>query len=306
MTELTNTQETPNADLPQDGSSNPDNIETVDFGFSQEANVSPDAAGLTPDQSVSNPSETDPGKLTRIEQDLARKDKALKALGINPDSTMLEQFEKGIITEEELLGSIARPVTQPVVQQEPVETPLDKMQAVLNKVKTSKDATLEDFETLTAATLEALQSNAQREQATEMQQVAQKCQEAVFNVFDSTEYPLKDANLKATEREIFMAATDAHVTRDAQRLENPTSMLNPQTYQFYANKQTETLGKLKQAYIEMGRKLEREGVPPAPAAEIITPAAPGAGSMPKPPKTKITVDNMAEARKNWLASQKRV
>jgi hypothetical protein len=159
---------------------------------------------------------------------------------------------------------------------------------------------------LTAATLEALQSNAQREQATEMQQVAQKCQEAVYNVFDSTEYPLEDPKLKATEREIFMAATDAHVTRDAQRLQNPTSMLNPQTYGFYANKQTEQLGALKQAYIEMGRKLEREGVPPSPASEIITPAAPGAGSMPTPPKTKINVDNMAEARKQYLAGRKNV
>jgi hypothetical protein len=77
-------------------------------------------------------------------------------------------------------------------------------------------------------------------------------------------------------------------------------MMTPDTYAFYANQTKEKLGAVKQAYIDLGRKLEREGVPPAPAQEIITPAAPGAGAPVSAPKVKITVDNMAEARKAYL------
>lgn len=304
--ELTEGLEQPNVVQPEPGSSTLETPnEEVDFGFELESNNQPDPAAAPPQQPGSQPEAIDQGRLTRIEQDSARKGKVLQALGLDPNSNLIDQFEQGLLTEADLRARLApQPVSQPA--QPAVKSPLDTLKEIQDRVHNNKDATLDDFEQMAAATFEALRENEQRTQQTEMQRTAQQCQDAVYSVFDSAETQLEDETLRMTEREIFMAATDRNVTADAQKLQNPSQMLNPQTYGFYANKTAESLAALKEAYIELGKQQALQGKIPAPAEQIIPPASPGGGAMPKAPTVKVNVDNMAQAREQYLRSRKQV
>jgi hypothetical protein len=249
----------------------------------------------------------DPGVVTRLEQANAKQAKALLALGVNPESTALDQYEKGLLSAEDL-RRLTTPVQMPtrgVEQTPPQKTPAQVLRETVAKVRQNKDATLEDFETLVDCTAQYIEQNESTREQSLMAQQAQNCQQAVYNVFDSGDNPITDNEVKMTEREMFFAATDLAVSTDARKTQNPYAMMTPETYQFYANREAERLGKVKEAYIELGRKLEREGIPPAPAKQIPTPAAPGQGAPVRAPKVKINVDNMQKAREAYMHNYNR-
>jgi hypothetical protein len=282
---------------------NPQPTQEADFGFAPPSSDPPVSDPATPEGNGTQPNATDPGVVTRLEQANARQAKALLALGINPDSTMIDQFEKGLLTADDL-RQLTSP-TQQVVQNTapPQKSPAEILREVSAKVKEKQDATLEDFETLAEATAQFIENREASDQQTAMANQANACQQAVYSVFDSdSSNPIEDQAVKATEREIFFAATDLDVSLEARKTANPYGMMTPDTYAFYANQTKGKLAAVKQAYIDYGRKLEREGVPPAPAQKIIAPVAPGQGAPVAQPKVKVTVDNMAEARKAYRAN----
>ena len=305
MPELTDGVDQPNAGNPTKGS--PDNNpqpQEADFGFNESSVQEPVADPASPDGPDTKPETTDQGLVTRLEQAKAKQAKVLKALNIDPDSVLIDQFEQGLISADDLrrMASPASYPQQAVPQQQAEKTPMQVVEETLNRVRTNKDATLEDFETMCKAQKSFMEQVSNDNQKTQFDQMYKDCESAVQNVYEHTISGTSnlDDTLKMTERELFVAATDFQLVQDANKSPNPSGMVNPQAYGFYANRTAEKMDKLRNAYIEQGRKLEREGVPPAPAQRMITPAAPGQGAPVRAPKVKVTVDNMHAAREQYM------
>jgi hypothetical protein len=246
---------------------------------------------------------TDEGTVTRLQQQLAQNNKLLQTLGIEPDSDIAERFNAGLIGKQELLEYAGIAPVPPTTQ---AETPEQRLANIIEKAK-REGATQEDF----IAAMETVGGivKAQKEQA-ERSNLSNRLNECIAVVTNAIEQDdlHKDlpADLQEIETQMFLTSTDNIVMRDAKKYSRSESdyvkYLTPASYGFYADKNIERLGKLRDYYIELGRKLQRGDQ--MPRTTNVNPISPSVGTGPTaPPVPQITRDNWKEAARRYVAQQ---
>lgn len=239
----------------------------------------------------------DAGKITRLEQQLSDQKRLLYSLGLDPESDVAEQLNKGLINKQDLLEQIGA-----IVPGKPPTAPPDPMQRVddlISKIEKSGNADVPDL----VETLKALKSVAvnvaQKDQAAAMDTLYKQCRNATETVINNEEsHKNLPDDISEIESQIFLSSTDNLLATETNS--NPR-YLTPAAYSHYAQKNLGRLNKWRNHWIEQGKEIQRQSTTPKPGVNPISPTT-GAGPI-SPPKPRITLDNIDEATRNWINNQ---
>jgi hypothetical protein len=244
------------------------------------------------DQSVEN------GKVTRLEQEVAKYAKVLNGLGINPDSDFADRFNAGLVTKSDVarqLGVEPQPVGQPVAAPAQSLSYEDQMSELITKVN-ADGATAEDFGKSLELMNNYMKEVKGQEQANSQQQLFNQCVAATQEVLDEdANYAKMPDEIKQIESQMFVASTDHLLAQQAQKTKNPESYITPDAYRFYAKQNQENMTKLRDYWRAEG-KAAGDGNPapllPGQTAPV-NPLSPNAGGPPvNQPRERVTLKNM--------------
>ena len=243
----------------------------------------------------------DSGLEKRTEQENAVMRSTLTSLGIDPDSEKVERFKAGLITKEELLGTVS-------------EQPQENLSAIqkFNKYKTSmeqavregKTPSTEDFLTSLQLTADIAQEGIRDKEITARNVLLDKCQIATEAVITSDEFHSSSPeNIQGIERQVFLGSTDCLV---AEETGGDPRYVTPKHYDFYARKNMKNFTDLRNYWIEYGKKSTSAPVPPpTPNQPNPISSAEGGGPMAQP-KEIVTLDNMERIARDYKPLPTRV
>ena len=199
-----------------------------------------------------------------INANIGRKAKAyadaLKAIGIDPESDMVDHIAAGIITKEDLIRQ-ASPQAQPTQELSRKE----RVARIVEKAKT-EGLTAEDVAVLGSAFIELETEKEHAYQTTQAQQALAQCQGVCANVIESDPmFGNAPENIQQLAKEVFFASTDAYVANRVPQGQDASKFLNARTYAYYAK---ENLPRFKELLGWMAAK----NTETAPAAPAIKPA----------------------------------
>jgi hypothetical protein len=256
------------------------------------------------DQSQGEDQQTDSGtdaaKAARLEQQVGKLAKVLQATGLDPDSDLIDKFNSGVVSADELLKQVAGNLPrqeQPTTPKVP-QTAAQRLAEIMQHVD-QEGATEDDFKNAVGVMADYIQQQDQHRTMTNQELLAQSCQKTVvdFLMDDATHKSLSD-EVKPIEQQLFFDSTDAIVGREARKTEHPETFLDPRQYQHYAKQNASNLAKLRGEYERIGYE---KGLAAArgqkPQVRPISPST-GGGSPIQPQTKRINVKNMsAEAHK---------
>jgi len=244
------------------------------------------------------PQPDESGKVTRLEQDLAKQKKFLSNLGIDADSDFIERYNAGLISPDQLLKQAG--VTPSATEAPPnaMQRLLQHTEKVKKQVDTGKGVTEKDYLEGMAIVAEVANEGVRLRQQTETDALYSQCQTATLSALDKDElHNAAPDDIKTIESQMFWVSTDNLLATDAHSLGNPESYFTPKSYTLYATKNMERLQALRNHWIEHGKKLARNQIAPTPSVNPI-PATTGSGPA-TPPLPRIDRDNMGEAARNY-------
>lgn len=259
-------------------------------------NLDPQIEGAEPtgDATV-DPETTDFGKTKRAEQELAKYRRVMEVLGIDPESDIADRVAQGLISKEEVLGhNVPRPAVR--------ETPMERLTKLTQKIEHGHP-TEGDFREAMKIISEFVSEQSVREQNAQMQAVVDSCRNAVVGVLaaDKMHSEMPD-DVRALEEQMFIASTDNLLTQEASKLPDPRRYFNPQAYQFFAQKNAQSLKALRDYYINQGRAMERQALTRPPQNPNVSPVSPNVGDGPvtiPQPRLKMGAD-LTRAAKTYL------
>jgi hypothetical protein len=254
--------------------------------------------GATAPQSVEN------GKAARLEQELSKMNRALKSLGVDPDSDVVDKINRGIMTWDDVLNR-QQPTQQ--VQPQPRRAS-DKLAQVYQKVHAA-EPTADDFKEALAAMVDAVKDQEARESAQTTQQIVSAVKGSVYNVIDNDDlHKQLPPDLAALERDVFYSSTDHFVSDEAFKSPNPNRFFTPETYKYYAEMNANRYNKLREHYINLGRQQERQALQqPKTNQTNVVPISAGAGISPAtPPVPQVTKANMKQAAEAYLRQMRQI
>ena len=249
-------------------------------------------------QEQTGESQVDEATVTRMQQQMAKNDRLLNSLGIDPNSDVADRLEAGLVTPDDLLtryrpeptALAPPPVRQPSVSEE--RNLIDKIQ---------KDGADQDD---LVKTLELIEKMAQKnqfhaEQAAVQSTIAQ-CKDSVNNVLErDSHHSQMPEDLKAVEQQMFLSSTDSVVLHEAEGAPNPASYMSPQVYSFYAKKNAENLNKLRNHWINVGKQQMTVG-----GNTSIQPVSSSDGGSPNtPPPIQPNKDNWRQLGKQYMSAR---
>lgn len=299
---------------PASGIDGPTQSKSENFGESTESTESSQDAENVSQDTAEQPegtfdTKTDTGADKRAAQELAKKNKLLEAIGIDPDSEIADMYQAGVISKEELaqhMQGFGQQQQQAWPQQQMTEQQKQEtISDVLGRIKT-QGATEEDVVKALEMVQQEISTTQQEKQTEQLNQTINQCIQATTGVLRSDEYHGQlPEELQSLEQQMFLASTDNYVLQEAQKTGNPQRYMNPNTYQYYASKNAERFGKLRDHYIELGKKLQREAMKPrSHNQQNVNPVPPGSGQAPaNPPRQQITVDNLNESAAKYIKQQ---
>lgn len=240
-------------------------------------------------------SQVDEATVTRMQQQIAKNERLLSSLGIDPSSDVADRLEAGLVTPDDLLTRY-RP--EPAAPTQPVEQPTgsNEVRDLIKKIQNDGADQDDLVKTLELVDNMSQQNQHAAEQARVQQTIAQ-CKDSVNTVLSKDEqHATMPEDLRAAEEQMFLASTDAHVMNEARNAPNPASYMSPNVYSFFAQKNAETLNQLRDHWINVGRQ-QATGVPQSP----VTPVSPNDGGSPNtPPPMHPNQDNWREMGKAYL------
>ena len=260
---------------------------------------------------VAEPTEdvsTDAGQVNRIRQQMEKSNKLLAGLGIDPSSDIADKYTAGIYSKEDLLelmgihsGQPQVPTAQP--KSVPFAGPANTLQEVIDRVN-REGASEKDFVEALSAVQSALTASQQEAQANDLSNTLNQCASSTKRVIQSHErHTALPADLQAVEEQLFLAATDNLVLREAQNSPNPNAFLSPNSYGYYANRFNNQYQKLVNHYINVGRQMQKQGMAPVHGSGV-NPVSPSLGSGPsEPASVPINRDNWKEAARAYMNRQ---
>jgi hypothetical protein len=233
--------------------------------------VQPDA-GIEYVAGAEQPS--DNGRESRLQQENANQKRALEALGVDPESDQVKQFEAGIISKEELLGvaPLQRPSYQEVPPNQlpaPEVTARQKYDEIRHKIAHSSEVSQEDYQESLKLQIqiESEDRNLREQQDREisMNESIQSVSSAVKNVaIQSGLTQGMDEATAATVEQMFLASTDQIVSQASNG--DQSKYFRPEVYQYYAERNISNFQKLASYFLEQGRS--GGTVPTAPALSV--------------------------------------
>lgn len=243
----------------------------------------------------------DQGKDKRLEQINSAQRQTLIALGVNPDSEAVKQFNEGLITKEELLGTATQAVEQPKSAVDQFNEHRNNMKELMEK---GKAPTAADFLKSMDLTSAVMQENSQKEERGKREVLIDNCINAAGSVI--TNDPLHKSlpeDIQEIETQFFVASTDSvwGVATGGDQ-----SKVTPANYDYYAKQNLQgPYQKLRNALIEHGRQLERGTPPEPPPTPTVNPISTNIGSGPvTPAEPKVNLDNMQKAAREYAKKQR--
>jgi hypothetical protein len=257
-----------------------------------QADYTANQGGLpTTEPATAAPQTVDNGKAARLEQEIAKYNKALKTLGIDPESDVVDKINRGLMNWDEVLNR----QPQPQRQSEPPRRASERLAGVYQKVSTA-DPTADDFKEALAVMVDAIREQEVKESAQSTQQIVSAVKSSVQSVISNDAlHKQLPPDLAELEKDIFYSSTDHFVSSEAFRSQNPNRFFTPEMYKYYAEMNVPRYNRLRDAYIELGRKQEREALTnskPNNQTNVV-PISAGTGNSPAiPAGLPITKDNM--------------
>lgn len=243
--------------------------------------------------------DTDKSKLTRLEQKVTAQNELLQAIGINPESDVAEQYKSGLITKNQLLelAGITQPVTRPEISEE--ASPMDKIEKIISKGPNNVDSS--DFVELAKSVKDIVTDYRQKDEFSQIQNNLNQCKQVTSGIINEDEFhkTLPD-DIKQIEEQVFWGSTDNFLASEAVKTKNPAGYFNPQGYDFYGKRNLSNYQKLRNHWIEHGKKLQQQNI--TPQKDVINPT-PSGGDTTVEPKPMITVENMDEAAKRYISQR---
>jgi hypothetical protein len=253
----------------------------------------------------------DNGALTRLQQQLAKTNRLLQSLGIDPDSDVPDQFAAGLIDANSLLSmvkpgvAVAGPQLTPAQPQAQQQNALAKMQEIREKAARG-EAGPEDFAEFVDLTMQAEQ---ERQRAAEMaatQALVDRCFSAATNVLRTDPVHVgQPEEIRQTENDLFLASTDFLINEARMRANaDPAAFMTERHYSFYGQRNLQRLQALRNHYIEVGRQQALKGIQQKPGGQVPVPVSPAMGSGPiAPPPVRPTLDTLAARTKAYMQRQ---
>lgn len=269
---------------------------TVEAQAEQVANQ---GATATSGPVTTEPNPVDNGKAARLEQELAKVNRALKNLGVDPESDVLDKINRGIINWDDVINR------QPQTRQmpEPAKRASDKLAEVYQKVSHA-DPTPDDFKEALAAMVAAVKEQETKEMANTTQQVVSAVKNSVFNVIENDAmHKQLPPDLAQLEKDVFYSSTDHYVSNEAFQSGNPNRFFNPETYKYYAELNAGRYQKLRDFYVNQGRQMEKQALTQQKQPQTnVVPISASAGAAPATPTLpQMTKANMKQAAAAYLA-----
>ena len=257
----------------------------------------------TTDTPVDTTTQVDDGKLTRMEQDMAKKNRVLDALGINPDSDVADRFDSGLLTRDELLREAGHTEPAPAYQQpEQPRDPMATLTELRQKISSEAYTDPKDLDAVIGTMQDILVAQDQRSRQKDVQDHVNTCKSVVNKVYDSDptieNLPIE---IQQIERLAFEASTDALLERENPN--NPYQYATPVGYKFYAEKNARRFQQMRDYYINLGRTIEKTGGNP-PVTNPVVPISSSQGGSPTPsPPVRITRENMKQKAREYQAQR---
>lgn len=203
----------------------------------------------------------DDGTVKRLEQKAAKFEKAMKLMGLDPNSEIVEQIAAGIISPEEAKAIVyGRPAPAPTPQN-PVETPIETMRRIQAKADKGESISNKDFAEYSKADLTLREQQMEREQVGKIQQIEYETRSAVDNVLNTDEFHQKmPSEVKSFENQLFWGSTDCligtKIRDDGISVQDGYNRYaNARSYDFYARQNLQDLAKYRNYLIEYGKSL---------------------------------------------------
>ena len=253
----------------------------------------------TGEPKTDEPKPDDVGKVTRLEQQLSKDRQLLTVLGIDPDSDIADKLQAGLITKEDLLKQVGTQQVPPPIEVPSVEDLTQLEEKIRTKGATEQDL-LDTVKFIKGIANQSLQVQ-QVQQQTSLENRFIQCRNATQTVIDTDEMhqSLPD-DIQEIESQIHLSATDNLLATETG---GGDRYLTPQTYKYFGNKELERLIKYRNHLIELGKKLERENLNPAPKPSV-NPISPALGGAPaSPPKPKVNMDRLPDEMRSYISKQ---
>lgn len=286
----------------------------------------PPVEGQTPAEGTQTPVST-PDELAaaseRLSQQNAQQSKLLIALGLDPNSDMADQLEKGVITPEQVrnhmignMGIVPAPLA-PVPVAPTATDPVTEATARLEAAKTAYNTEAKEggvslptnseymdaIQGLNEANLNAV---TQQVTARDTAQQADQNVNAVLSAARSSEhYEGMPTELQGDVDMLSIGLTGIIADREAQQLGLNPANLNANQVSYFANKAQAMLGKMFDHAVAIGEARVRDGFRPPvnqPGTPPVTPIGPSGNAIPTMnPYLNVNVENHAQAARNYMA-----
>ncbi|MHC4620395.1 MAG: hypothetical protein ACYTEQ_21815 [Planctomycetota bacterium] len=240
----------------------------------------------------------DSGEVDRLRKDLQAKEQALAALGIDANSSTVDQLAMGLLKPEDLL--------RPQQPESPPATLSDKIRQIKEGIGSSEPVTEDKYRKDMSAALDLVgelvesQDRQQREQ--EIQSMVERNKSASKSVFAESEVLGQlPQDLHDAAENLMLGMTDLDVGQFSLELppDRRYQAMTPQVYSKFAGNAKQRFEAIYKHAFEAG-KLAAQGNP----APTVNPIAPGGGPTPPPaPETSKThtLDQLEQNVNAYLA-----
>lgn len=259
---------------------------------------------VTVEPAAATPQNADNGKAARLEQELGKMNRALKSLGIDPESDVVDKINRGILSWDDVLNRQSQPQ-----QTAPPKRASERLAEVYQKVNMT-DPTADDFKAALAAMVDVVKEQETKDSAQAAQQSVSAVKQTVFNVIDNDQmHKTLPPDLAELEKSIFYSSTDHLVSNEAFQSPNPNRFFNPETYKYYAELNAGRYNKLRDFYINQGRQMEKQAQQPTTTTTKpnVVPMSPSTGVSPAAPAgplpTKANMKLLAQQYLSQMASR---
>lgn len=248
------------------------------------------------------PEPVETGKVTRLEQEVAKYSKVLQGLGIDPESDFAERFISGVTDKYEIAKALGFTPQAPVTP--PAPTPVETLRKLVEKID-REGATEGDIKESLQIMADVIEEQNVTRQQSQVEATINACKNAVFEYIgqDAMHQALPE-ELQRIENQLFLSSTDQLVAEAAAKSSNQNAYLDPRVYRHYAERNASRLEQLRNYWIEHGKSL---ATPKAAPARVPTPISPNSGDGPAAPsEVPITLANMRQAAAAYAAQRRQV